>query len=180
LWRDAVDGSDIFERYLHGRPCGWLPPRLIWSLASIPVRRRRRLQMAFGLIVPEASAPVFGMLQAACATTCRTINPFRRVAMMAAIQRFNQDPLGWLKKFSSAATVAGRTAIARLLSTLPDAIAGSMQGNAPLPAAAPGYWCQAVEMHQVRLKLAVNLGQIRDSCTELNVNAPHNPVESHG
>jgi TniQ len=33
LWRDAVDGSDIFERYLLGRPCGWLPPRLIWSLA---------------------------------------------------------------------------------------------------------------------------------------------------
>ena len=47
-------------------------------------------------------------------------------------------------------------------------------------AAAPDYWCQVVEMHQVRLKLAVNLGQIRDSCTELKVNAPHNPVESHG
>jgi hypothetical protein len=67
-----------------------------------------------------------------------------------------------------------------LLSKLPDAIAGSMRGNAPLPAAAPGYWCQAVEMHQVRLKLAVNLGQIHDFCTELNANAPHNPIESHG
>jgi len=100
--------------------------------------------------------------------------------MMAAVQRLNQDPRGWLRKLSSSATVAGRTAIARLLSTLPDAIAGSMRGNAPLPAAAPGYWCQAVEMHQVRLKLAVNLGQIRDFCTELNVSAPHDPVESYG
>src|SRR5579872_4104018 len=82
--------------------------------------------------------------------------PFRRVAMMAAVQRFNQDPLGWLRKFSSSATVAGRTAIARLLSTLPDAIAGSMRGTAPLPVAPPGYWCQAVEVRQIRLKLAVN------------------------
>jgi hypothetical protein len=180
LWRDAVDGSELFERYLLGRPCGWLPPRLIWSLASIPVRRRRRCQMAFELIVPEASAPAFGMRQATCVTTCRTINPFRRVAMMAAVQRFNRDPLGWLKKFSSSATVTGRTAIARLLSTLPDAIVGSMRGTAPLPVAAPSYWCQAVEVHQIRLKLAVNLGQIRDFCTELNVNALHNPVESRG
>ena len=109
LWRDAVDGSELFERYLLGRPCGWLPPRLIWSLASIPVRRRRRWQMAFELIVPEASAPAFGMRQATCVTTWRTINPFRRVAMMAAVQQFNQDPLGWLKKFSNSATVAGRT-----------------------------------------------------------------------
>ena len=57
LRRDAVDGSELFERYLLGRPCGWLPPRLIWLLTSIPVRRRRRCQMAFELIVPEASAP---------------------------------------------------------------------------------------------------------------------------
>ena len=100
--------------------------------------------------------------------------------MMAAVQRFNQDPLGWLRKFSSAATVVGRTAIARLLSTLPDAIAGSMRGNAPLPSAASGYLCQAVEMHQIRLELAVNMRQIREFCLELDVNAPHNPVESHG
>jgi zinc-finger of transposase IS204/IS1001/IS1096/IS1165 len=52
--------------------------------------------------------------------------------------------------------VAGRTAIPRLLSTLPDAIAGSMRGDAPLPAGAPSYLCQAVEAHQIRLKLAVN------------------------
>ena len=30
------------------------------------------------------------------------------------------------------------------------------------------------------LSLAVNFGQIRESCTELNVNAADNPVESHG
>jgi hypothetical protein len=180
LWRDAVDGSNLFERYLLGRPRGWLPPRLIWSLASIPVRRRRRLQMAFELIVPEASAPTFGMRQVTCATTCRNINPFRRAAMMAAVQRFNQDPRDWLRKFSSSATVAGRTTIARLLSTLPDGIAGSMLGDAPLTAGALGYVCQAVEAHQIRLKLAANLGQIRDFCTQLDVNARHNPVESYG
>jgi len=98
--------------------------------------------------------------------------------MMAALQRFNQDPLGWLRKFSSSATVADRTAIARLLSTLPDAIAGSMRGNAPLPVAAPSYWCQAVEVHQICLKLAI-WDRFTIFCTELNVSAPHNPVESH-
>jgi hypothetical protein len=136
--------------------------------------------MAFELIVPEASAPTFGMRQVTCATTCRTINPFRRAAMMAAVQRFNQDPRGWLRKFSSSATVAGRTTIARLLSTLPDGIAGSMLGDAPRTAGALGYVCQAVEAHQIRRKLAANLVQIRDFCTQLDVNAPHNPVESHG
>jgi len=178
LWRDAIDGSKLFERYLLGRPCGWLPPRLIWSLASIPVRRRARLQMAFELIVPEASASTFGIRQATCATTCRTINPFRRVAMMAAVQRFNQDPRGWLREFSSSATAAGRTTIARLLSTLPAAIAGSLRDGTPLPVGGPDYLCQAVEAHQIRLKLAVNLVQIRDFCTELDANAPHNPGES--
>jgi hypothetical protein len=178
LWRDANDGSNLFERYLLGRPCGWLPPRLIWSLASIPIRRRRRLQMAFELIVPEASAPAFGIRQATCATTCRTINPFRRVAMMAAVQRFNQDPRDWIRKFSSSATATGRAAITRVLSTLPTALAGSMRDGAPLPAGGPGYLCHAVEAHQIRLKLAANLVQIHDFCTELDVNATHNPVES--
>ena len=174
LWRDANDGSKLFERYLLGRPCGWLPPRLIWSLASIPIRRRRRLQMAFELIVPEASAPAFGIGQATCVTTCRTIDPFRRVAMMAAVQRFNQDPRGWLRKLSSSATAAGRAAIARMLSTLPTAIAEFMRDGAPPPPGSPGYLCQAVEAHQIRLKLAANLVQIRNFCTELDVSAPHN------
>jgi hypothetical protein len=132
--------------------------------------------MAFELIVPEASAPAFEMRRTTCVTICRTINPFRRVAMMAVVQRFNQDPCGWLRKFSSSATAAGRTAIARLLSTLPAAIAGSMRDKAQLPVGGPGYLCQAIEAHQIRLKLAVNLVQIRDFCTELDVNAPHNPV----
>ncbi len=180
LWRDAVDGSTLFERYLLGRPCGWLPPRLIWSLASIPVRRQRGLQMAFGLIVPEASVPAFGMLQTACAPTCRTINSFRRLVLMATVHRFNLDPIGWLREFSSAATAAGRTAVANLLSTLPNAIAGVMRGSAPSPSAESGYLCQAVEMHQVRLKLAVNLRQIREFCLKFDDTAPHNTVESHG
>ena len=79
--------------------------------------------------------------------------------MNAMSQTPGNERACWLRKFSSAATVAGRTAIARLLNTLPDGIAGSMQGNAPLPSAASGYLCQAVEMRQVRLKLAVNMRQ---------------------
>ena len=76
--------------------------------------------------------------------------------------------------------MAGRTTIARLLSTLPDGIAGSMLGDAALTAGALGYVSQAVEAHQIRLKLAANLVQIRDFCTQLDGNAPHNSVESHG
>ncbi len=59
-------------------------------------------------------------------------------------------------------------------------VAARCRSRGEQPATAPGYWCQVIEMHQVRLKLAVNLGQIRDSCTELSVNTPHNPVESPG
>jgi hypothetical protein len=162
LWRDAVDGSKLFERYLLGLPCGWLPPRFIWSLASIPVRRQRGLQIAFGLIVPEASAPPFGMLETVRATTCRTANPFRRLVLIAAVHRFNQDPIGCLQELSGAATAAGRAGIASLLSTLPNAVAGLMHGNVSPPAAGSGYLCQAVEMHQVRLRLTVNLRQIRE------------------
>lgn len=180
LWRDAVDGSELFEHYLLGRPCGWLPPRLIWLLTSIPIRRRREAQIAFGLIAPEASSPAFGLLHSSAATTCRTVNPFRRLAMLAALHRFNQDPIGWLQQFSTAATAAGRTAITSLLSTLPDAIAGLMRGNAPPPLVVPGYLCQAVEMHQVRLRLAVNLRQVREFCLKFDVDAPHNVAESHG
>jgi len=127
--------------------------------------------MAFGVIVPEASAPAFGIRQATSATTCRIINPLRRVAMMATIQRFNQDPIGWLQKFSSAATIAGGAAIERLLSTLPDGVARSLRGNAPLPSAAPGNLCRVVEMHQVRLTLAVNLRQIHEFCLKLDGSA---------
>ena len=180
LWRNAVDGSELFERYLLGQPCGWLPPRLIWTLASIPVRRQRGLQIAFGLIVPEASAPPFGMLETVRATTCRTANPFRRLVLMAAVHRFNQNPLGWLQRLSSAATTAGRTAIASLLSTLPDAAAGLMRGDAPPAGVESGYLCQAVETHEVRLRLTVNLRQIREFCLEFDANAPHSAAESHG
>jgi hypothetical protein len=131
------------------------------------------MQMAFELIVPEASAPAFGIREATCATTCRTINPFRCIAMMAVVQRFNQDPRGWLRKFSSSATAAGRNAIARLLSALPAAIVVSKKDDASLPDGGPSYLCQAIEAHQIRLKLAANLVQIRDFCTELDGNALH-------
>jgi hypothetical protein len=100
--------------------------------------------------------------------------------MMAAIQRYNQDPLGWLRKLSSAATEAGRAAIARLLSTLPEAIAGPMRGDVPVRFADSGFQCQAVEVHQVRLKLAVNLRQIHAFCRELDVAGPNHNAESHG
>ena len=43
-----------------------------------------------------------------------------------------------------------------------------------------GFLCQAVETHQVRLKLAANLRQIREFCREFDVTAPHNTVEFHG
>ena len=61
LWDDAVRGSKLFDRYLVGRPCGGLPPRLIWALASTPILSRSHARVAFGLIVPEASHPKYGM-----------------------------------------------------------------------------------------------------------------------
>jgi hypothetical protein len=51
----------------------------------------------------------------------RMENPFKRLAHLAAVHRFNEDPHGWLQAFSDAATERGRAAIATLLSELPSA-----------------------------------------------------------
>jgi hypothetical protein len=179
LWRDAMDGSQLFEHYLLGQPCGWLPPRLIWSFASIPIRRQSEAQIDFGLILPETSDPAFGRLHGSPATTCRTANPFKRLALIAAVHRFNKDPVGWLQAFSNAATAAGKAAIANLLGTLPNAIAERMRGGGRAPSPNSGYACQAVETHQTSIRLAANLRQVREFCLKLTHAAPHNAVGSH-
>ncbi len=71
---------------------------------------------------------------------------------------------------------AGRAAIARFLT---EAIAGPMRGDEPVFFADSGFQCQAVEMHQVRFKLAVNLRQIHAFCRELDVAGPNHNAESH-
>ena len=166
-----MDGSQLFEHYLLGQPCGWLPPRLIWSFASIPIRRQSEAQIAHGLILPEASGPAFGRLHGSPATTCRTANPFKRLALIAAVHRFNKDPVGWLQAFSNAATAAGKAAIANLLSTLPNAIAERMRGDRRAPSVNSGYTCRAVEAHQISIRLAENLRQVRELCLKLTGSA---------
>ena len=122
LWQDAINGSKLVERYLVGQPCGWLPPRLIWTLTSIPIRSRQRVRVAFGLIVPEASHPAYGALHLSSSKTCRTGNPFRRLAFLAALHRFDQEPHEWLQAFFNAATEMGKAAISKLLLDLPHGI----------------------------------------------------------
>ena len=75
---------------------------------------------------------------------------------------------------------AGRAAIANLLSTLPEAIAGPMRGDEPVLLTDSVFQCQAVEMHQVRLKLTVNLRQIYAFCRELDVAGPNHNAKFDG
>jgi hypothetical protein len=171
LWSDAVDGSKLFERYLVGRPCGWLPPRLIWTLASTPIRSRSHARVAFGLIAPEASHPAYGTLHQSPSRTCRTRNPFKRLALMAALHRFDQKPHEWLQAFSGAATESGRAAISKLLHELPDGIGHKLlrrnPGNTTLRRDML-YACQAVELGEIRLKLAANLRRTEEFCRMIN------------
>lgn len=95
LWQDAVAGSKLFERYLVGQPCGWLPPKLILKLASTPIHSRSDIRVAFGLIVPEASHPAYEALHRSTSMTCQRGNPFKRLAFMAALHRFDQEPHQW-------------------------------------------------------------------------------------
>jgi hypothetical protein len=131
LWQDAVEGSKLFERYLVGQPCGWLPPRLIWMLASAPIHSRDGLRVGFGLIIPEASHSAFGTLHRVPARICRTENPFKRLALLAVVHRFNQDPQGWLQTFSEAATEAGRAVMCRVLNKLPSTISDALLEEIP-------------------------------------------------
>jgi hypothetical protein len=181
LWQDAVKGSKLFERYLVGQPCGWLPPRLIWTLASAPIHRRDGFLVGFGLIVPEASHPAYGTLHQSFANTCRTENLFKRLALLAAVHRFNADPHGWLQAFSDSATERGRAAISTLLSELPSAIRHVMTEEAcanTTPRRALLYACHSIERHQIRLRLAANLRQIDEFRLKLTSAASHKPSES--
>ena len=74
LWKDAVNGSRLFDRYLVGKPCGWLPPPLVWTLASAPIHSPSpgHFRVAFELIVPEANHAVYGALHQSPCRTFRT------------------------------------------------------------------------------------------------------------
>jgi hypothetical protein len=171
LWEDAVHGSKLFDRYLVGRPCGWLPPRLIWMLASTPIRSRSHTRIAFGLIVPEAFHPAYGSLHEFPSQTCRTRNPFKRLALLAALYRFDREPHEWLQAISNAATELGQAAIAKLLRELPDGIGHELLRINPENTTLtrdPLYACQAIELDEIRLKLAANLRRTEKFCRMIN------------
>jgi len=175
LWQDAVAGSKIFECYLGGEPCGWLPPRLIWALASIPISSRSGARTGFGLIILEACHAAYGGLHQSPASTVRTKNAYRRLGLLAVLHRFNQNPARWIQAFSDAATEAGKAAISALLDDLPDAVGDALhEETAAHTTLRRGllYACQAAELHQLRLKIAANLRQIDEFCLKLTSAAP--------
>jgi len=171
LWQAAVHGSKLFDRYLLGRPCGWLPPQLILKLASAPIRSAKDCYVGFRLIVPEAAHPAYSRLHTAPTSTCRTTNPFKRLALLGTVHRFNQDPQGWLRTFSEAATQEGRATISAILAELPHAISAALLEQPPADTTLRRellYACQTIEIHQIRVRLAANLTQIRELCVELS------------
>jgi hypothetical protein len=78
------------------------------------------------LIIPEASHPVYGTLHHSAARTVRTTNPFKRLALLAMLHRFNQDPARWIQVFSDAGTEAGRAVISALFDDLPNVISDAL------------------------------------------------------
>jgi len=183
LWEDAIEGSKLLERYLLGQPCGWLPPRLIWTLMSAPIHSRDGCRVGFGLIIPEASHPAYGTLHQSSAKTCRTENPFKRLALLAVLHRFNQHPQGWLQVLSKATTQEGRAVMASVLNKLPSSISDALLEESPKYTTLRRellYACQSIELHQMRLRLAANVRQIREFCRELAATAPQYTSESRG
>jgi hypothetical protein len=165
LWLDAKEGSALFARYLAGQPCGILPPGLVLRLLSARVCRHRGVRTGFGLIVPDTTHPGFGAIHASPVRRIRTRNPFKRLALLAALHRFNQRPTVWVSELANAATEGGRTAIIAVLASLPDPIREYLTQRIPsrAPPRSLSYASLDVELHQIRRKLSVNLRQIEVS-----------------
>jgi hypothetical protein len=120
LWTDAQAGSAIFTWYLAGKPCGPLPPQLTWRLISAVPPRANGYRTGFGRMVPESLHPAFGTIHQSPVTSIRTENHFKRLALLAALQRFNERPKAWIEDLTETATQAGRATILGLLDSLPD------------------------------------------------------------
>lgn len=99
------------------------------------------------------------------------MNPFKRLALLATVHRFNEDPQRWLQAFFEAATQEGRAFISTILAELPHTISAALLEQ-PQADTTLGrellYACQTIEIHQIRVKLAANLTRIREVCVVLN------------
>ncbi|WOJ91178.1 hypothetical protein RZS28_07870 [Methylocapsa polymorpha] len=182
LWQDAMAGSALFAQYISGKPCGILPPKIVWLLASAPMRRHDGGGTGFRLIVPESSRPVFEAIHSSPPTTIRTKNPFKRLTLLAAFHRFDQHPAAWVGELAEAATEAGRRAIFAVLENLPSTIRDALTHRGCLGRISAGYLKHAsrdIELHDIRLKLAVNLRQIDQTCLKLIAVASQHLPESH-
>ncbi len=130
------------------------------------------LLVSFGLIVPETFHPGFGAIHSSPVTTIRTKNPFKRLALLAVLHRFNLRPAVWVDELSNAATDGGKAAITSVLSSLPDPIREYLR-QPPTPSV-PGslaYASQAVENHAIRLKLSLYLRRVEDFRLNLTLDA---------
>jgi hypothetical protein len=159
MWQDAKAGSAMFSRYLAGKSCGLLPPRLVWRLLSTSIRRTQGHSTGFGLIVPESLHPSFGTIHQFPATTIRTENSLKRLALLAALKRFNDRPVIWIDRLADFATQSGRAGILAIVESLPEKICSYVTHppSASAPTSCLLYASHEVDIHAFRIKLAVNL-----------------------
>ncbi len=137
------------------------------------------LLVSFGLIVPETFHPGFGAIHSSPVTTIWTKNPFKRLALLAVLHRFNLRPALWVDELSNAATDCGKAAIALVLSSLPDPIQEYLrQPPTPSIPKSLAYASQAVENRAIRLKLSLYLRRIEDYRLNLTLNAVQHSPES--
>jgi hypothetical protein len=85
-------------------------------------------ETGFQLIIPETIHPAFGAIHSSPVTSIRTKNPFRRIAVLATLHRFNQTPDLWIDELIKTASEAGRTAIMAVLGELPAPIHAALTG----------------------------------------------------
>jgi hypothetical protein len=166
LWRDAVRGGDIIDRWHRRQPCGLLPPNWVMRILKQPLNYQYgpHNSRLLSVLVPEAAHGAFWPRQFRIDLSAATLPV--RISILAGITRFNDGAQTTLSELSARTTSAGRKAIADLLNALPNAIANELRGN-HLQKAARQHGALSVHAHTLSRELDVNLRQIGHICREL-------------
>lgn len=175
LWRDALKGSALVDRWYRRLPCGLLPPGIVFEILTAYVRPpgRSRSITALQFIASDAADRSENWPPSV------TLNPGgrRRIGMLAGLARFAACPGIWIAKLLELATISGKSLINGILGQLPEAIVAALQGDDGNQH--PTSSALLVEADRLSRKLTANRRQIDECCRELTLYAAQQTAESH-
>lgn len=178
-----LPGSALVAKFVVGRPCGLLPPDLVWKIGSAPLSASHAPNaLAAHLLVPEARHPSLNWSSRQEGPTIWRSAPPKRLTMLALLARAEGRMREWVVNVLDAASPSGRRLVHSALSELPDAIRDEVVATDP-KTATPSWTIRngalLVQQHQLRLKLAANLRQIDEVCLKLSAMHARLSGESH-